>query len=360
MKFDINQLSPLIEAGYIARQSHPRLPLVIHNYTQRCQFDQAWNDLTLVCRGLITDDSGTVIARPFRKFFNLEEHEREGSALPPINWNQGFYVSEKLDGSLGILYASHDGPAISTRGSFISEQALEATDIWRERYATFDPLPGKTYLFEIVYPGNRIVLDYGPLRDLILLEVVDNEQGYGAPRQLIEAEAARIGCPVVPYLAGVDAAALASYETGETDREGIVVRFDDGLRVKIKLAEYKRLHRLLTGINARKVWECLSTGTDVDLDRVPDEFFQWVNETKTKLRSEFTAIERRAAEIFSQARADLGPDAVRKDFALSFMKTRELSGILFSMLDGKEYAAAIWKMIYPEHSPPWKGTGEES
>jgi RNA ligase len=333
---------------------------VIHNYTQRCQFDQAWNDLTLACRGLITDEAGTVIARPFRKFFNLEEHEREGSVLPSINWNQDFYVSEKLDGSLGILYLSHDGPAFATRGSFVSEQAIEATDIWRGRYAAFDPLPGKTYLFEIVYPANRIVLDYGALRDVILLDVMDIESGHGAPRQLIEAEAERIGCPVVQHVADVDAAALASYETGETHREGIVVRFDDGLRIKIKLAEYKRLHRLLTGINARKVWECLSTGTDVDLDRVPDEFFQWVTDTKAKLRGEFAAIERRATEVFSQARADLGESAVRKDFALSFMQTRDISGILFAMLDGKEYAPAIWKMIYPEHSPPWKGTGEES
>jgi len=40
------------------------------------------------------------------------------------------------------------------------------------------------------------------------------------------------------------------------DREGLVVHFTDAdQRVKIKYAEYVRLHRIVTGLSARTVWE---------------------------------------------------------------------------------------------------------
>ena len=148
----IEEIAPLRDMGYISTQVHPNMPLMIHNYTQRCQFDRHWNTTTLDCRGLITDMEGNIVCRPFPKFFNVEEHEAENSPLPELNWNQSFTVTEKMDGSLGILYESHDGLAIATRGSFTSEQAVEATRIFREKYGSFKPIPWCTYLFEIIYP----------------------------------------------------------------------------------------------------------------------------------------------------------------------------------------------------------------
>ena len=41
----------------------------------------------------------------------------------------------------------------------------------------FCPKPGKTYLFEIIYPENRIVVDYGDYKGLVLIDVIDNETG---------------------------------------------------------------------------------------------------------------------------------------------------------------------------------------
>lgn len=358
MKIDLLKIAAVKELGHVATQRHPSLPLLIHNYTQRCQFDQGWDDTTLACRGLITDESGAIICRPFRKFFNVDEHERDGSILPPINWNQPFYVSEKLDGSLGILYHDEYGLSIATRGSFVSWQAQEATAIWRERYCAFEPIPGLTYLFEIIFPANRIVLDYGQTRDLFLLEIVANHSGLGAPRTLIESEAKRIGCPVVQQISISDTDAIRSYETGDLDREGIVVRFDDGMRVKIKLAEYKRLHRLITGINARKIWECLATGMEIDLERVPDEFFQWVTATKLGLLEQYQSLYTRATARFEFMRGSRA-DAPRKEYALEFLKERDISGLCFALLDGKNIGPLVWKAIYPAHSVPWKN-GEYS
>src|SRR3982751_5016229 len=137
MKIDLQPLRDLQEQGIVSIQRHPELPLLIHNYTQRCQWERLWNDLTLHCRGLITDLEGNVVARPFPKFFNLSEHEghevsaHEGFRLPPIDWKQDFTALKKYDGSLGILYFADDGPRLATRGSFTSDQAIRGTQILR-------------------------------------------------------------------------------------------------------------------------------------------------------------------------------------------------------------------------------------
>jgi RNA ligase len=82
----------------------------------------------------------------------------------------------------------------------------------------------------------------------------------------------------------------------DNDREGFVLRFESGQRVKIKFDEYKRLHKLLTGVSPKAIWDILRTGGDLQkiVDRVPDEFHQWVRETENDLRHHFTLIEERS------------------------------------------------------------------
>jgi len=144
--------------GLITARAHPSEDLIIWNYTPQCQYAGAWDEVTLQARGLITKSDGTIVARAFRKFFNYEQHHGDLPLEP-------FKVTEKLDGSLGILFFINDTPQIATRGSFTSDQALRATKILHERYKDFFPhllaTSHYTYLFEIVYPGNRVVVDYG-------------------------------------------------------------------------------------------------------------------------------------------------------------------------------------------------------
>ena len=84
------------DEGLLYKQTHPTLPLTIWNYTETVQYSGNWDEITLMARGLVTDNHGTVIARPFTKFFNMEE--RKHVATPE------FEVFEKLDGSLGIVF----------------------------------------------------------------------------------------------------------------------------------------------------------------------------------------------------------------------------------------------------------------
>ncbi len=130
--FDLIDLEQAIEAGFVRTQVHPTLPLTIFNYTELAAYEGVWTPVTKQCRGLIVHtDTGEVRARPFRKFMN---HGQDGAHAG--SHDDAVIVTDKQDGSLGILFPTGDGGhAVATRGSFASEQAQHATVLWQERYA---------------------------------------------------------------------------------------------------------------------------------------------------------------------------------------------------------------------------------
>ena len=344
---DPELLAQLLASGHLRREQHPDLALVIYNYTAATQFDRVWNDVTLRCRGLITDTSGVVVARPFPKFFNYAEHE--SGSLP----SGVVHVTDKLDGSLGILYPVPGGHALSTRGRFSSPQARHATEVWRERYAgRFFPNPAWTYLFEIIYPANRIVVDYGDLDDLVLIGAVETETGSSVP--LVEVAASWPG-PVVeemPYRTLSDALSAPA----RPNREGVVVHFvDDDVRVKIKHDEYVRLHRLVTGVSERRIWEALSAGVDLHewLEAVPDEFYRFVVDTRTRLLGEFERLHTEVTARYDELVGGLPDGWTRKDFALGVGRVDwPLARALFLVLDGSNFDHLVWRELRPaEHVP---------
>lgn len=332
--------------GFLTCRSHPTGRLLIWNYTPKCQFDQAWDDVTMQARGLITTPEGEIVARPFKKFFNLDQHQGHLPLEP-------FTVTAKADGSLGILYWLNDVPQIATRGSFTSEQAVKATEILHHKYCgILDSInPDYTYLFEIIYPDNRIVVDYGKLEELVLLAVIHTESGLEMDIHGPTASGSFHDLfPLVKHYDGIhDLAQLQVIQ--EENAEGFVIRFQSGLRLKLKFAEYIRLHRLMTKVNARVIWDLLRTGQSFDelLERVPDEFYAWVRRTQNDLLTRFAAIEQQCQEVVNQVQ-NL---PTRKEQAAVIMKTH-YPGVTFAMLDQKNYQEAIWKQLYPEASRPFK------
>lgn len=346
MEQAFTQLLPhMLREGYVFVQRHPAQDLYIYNYTPKAQYERLWNDVTLQCRGLILDGNGGVVARPFRKFFNLEEV----SNLPA----EPFEVYEKLDGSLGILYWAGEQAFIATRGSFTSEQSRKANQILHARYGHVLPrLERKhTYLFEIIYPENRIVVDYGPQEDLVLLAVIETATGRELP--LIE-----VGFPVVERYNGLINLATIR-EKAARNKEGFVVKFASGYRVKVKFAEYVRLHRILTRVSSKHIWEYLRDDRPMEelLEQVPDEFYQWVRVTENGLKARYAAIEKEAKDQYAVLLRQLGEGFSRKDFAA--LATQYLNPhLLFGLLDGKDLGGRIWKMVEPEFDKPFK-TAEE-
>lgn len=344
-KVDLKKLQEYIDNKLINTQKHDKFDLLIHNYTPKCQYDKIWDEYTMSCRGLITDLNGNIISRPFKKFFNLGEYTDPNSKLPPLNWKQGFCATEKFDGSLGILYPTPDGYKIATRGSFNSDQAIEATKMLQN--ITHNFYPNYTYLFEIIYPENRIVIDYGKNRSLTLLDVIDTFTGQSVYN--FEKFAKELNCYCVFDL-GLKQSELEKI-TGN-NREGIVVRFDDGTRIKIKIEEYVRLHRLITGCSSKTIWEHLKEGRPFDelLDRVPDEFYDWVKETSEDLQKQYEEIDRDCQYDFGWIFSQHGHD--RKEFA-EFARKHAYPQILFSLLDKKDHSQIIWKMLKPAFSKPF-------
>lgn len=317
-----------IEAGYINSQQHPTAPLRILNYSQRAQFEWRWNAETMQCRGLIVDHRWNIVSRPFQKFFSVEQLNGAVPVGP-------FEAYEKMDGSLGILYFVDGKPQIASRGSFISDQALRASSMLATKYPDATLRRDCTYLFEIIYPENRIVVDYGDLEELVLLAVIETKTGHEMPLSQCD-----VGFPVVKRYDGIGQFdELMATQDGT--REGFVVRFESGQRVKIKFDEYKRLHKLLTGVSPRAIWDVLRSGGDMArvVDRVPDEFFQWVRETEGCLRASFSTIE-------ATARAQMTTGGSRKEIAARFNQCQYPS-VMFAMLDGKDYSEQIWRMVRP-------------
>jgi len=344
MKYlDKQNLEKMIAERYISVQKHPTEDLYIYNYTQKAQFDRVWNNETMNCRGLILDGQGNVVARPFSKFFNLQEAIDQGEQLPL----EDFVVQEKFDGSLGILYWVNNKPYLATRGSFTSDQSRVGTEILQGYAQYFDELNRDyTYLFEIIYPENRIVVDYKGRKDIVLLAVVDTHTG---EEKDIYRECS--GFPFAGFVDGVD-----DYKTlssrAEANKEGFVIRFKNGKRYKVKFDEYVRLHRLITGVNARRIWDLLRNNESFDelLERVPDEFFAWVSSTKAHLQGQFNGMEEYSREIFEKA----VKMETRKEQAIYVQQSTKNPGIVFAMLDGKDHASIIWKLLKPKHETPFK------
>jgi len=332
---NINLLQEMLAQGYVIRQKHPTEKLWIYNYSTATQYERVWNEITMQCRGLILDENYQIIARPFEKFFNLGEMENQ---LIP---DEPFDVYEKMDGSLGILYWYQGKAFIATRGSFQSEQSVVGNAILQKKYGHLIAQleQDKTYLFEIIYPSNRIVLNYGNLEDLILLAVIDNATGKDCPLP-------DIGFSLVKkYNHLQDLQQLEKLE--EENKEGFVVRFKSGLRYKIKFAEYVRLHRIITKVSSISIWEYLRTGQTLAeiLEHVPDEFYDWIKQEQANLQAQFQGIE-------AQCQADYKELATRKETAMYFM-TCSYPPVLFKMLDKQNYAPEIWKRLKPKFQKPF-------
>jgi RNA ligase len=120
--------------------------------------------------------------------------------------------------------------------------------------------------------------------------------------------------------------------------------------MKIKGDEYKRLHRILTNISNRDIWEILKDGKSFDeiLEKVPDEFYNWVKETARDLTVRFENIDDDYNNIFNSINT-----IDRKDFAEK-AKNYPHPSILFAMYDGKPTHNIIWKLLYPQYSKPFK------
>jgi RNA ligase len=340
--FSLEDLEKAISDGWVRSQTNEDDTLSIYNYTEAAQYKRYWNDVTLNCRGLILDNDMNIVARPWKKFFNYGERPLLFSTDDPIE------ATDKKDGSLGILYRhpmTYDWK-IATRGSFQSDQAIHATMVWQNKYSHIVfPDVVMTYLFEVIYPKNRIVLDYDDMDDLVLLGAVNKKYGYYyGPAQA----AGMLSWPgpvteVFEYRTTNDA-----FKDYRENAEGLVIRCGSEM-VKLKQADYVALHKLVTGLNERAVWERLKDGETRDsiCSSLPDEFHGFVDEVVDGLEKDFQSIYLTAHLDYCKVLNRMKVRHTRKDFALEAIKCPN-SSLLFNFLDNKSNDESIWNMIRPK------------
>lgn len=353
--------------------------VTVYNYTPAAQYGNVWTRETLACRGLTVDCDGRVLARPFPKFF----HPAEPHAPPLPPGEVPLVVNDKMDGSLGIGY-HHPGRGrrIATRGSARSPQADEATRIWREKYRDVSFGEHVTPLFEIVYPDNRIVVDYGPMRDLVLLAVLNVRTGADLPLEQFDWPG-----PVARTHRFESFEHLGAHMNRDRPEdapgEGYVARFDLGpdrphLRYKLKWVEYVTMHRIRFGLTGRNVWETLAAAdcarrgvpprtaaarlrmspddyrvlSDPDTDlraTLPEEFHDWYDRTARQITDNFRTQKRRHERLTARAVADGATGRVLAD-RIKHLADRHGANraILFALAKDQPTARPmLWSTVKP-------------
>lgn len=190
------------------------------------------------CRGLIFDETGAIMSRPYHKFFNINEKEETQSHR--LDLTRAHIVMDKLDGSMIRPVRMHGMVRLATK--------MGVTDIAMEAEKLLDPgqydwledmmIDGFTPIFEYVAPTNKIVVEYAEAK-LILTAVRETVSGeyrslrqWDAPFEIVS------GADSI-----YDLDAYLSVARGETSREGDIIRFADGHMVKVKNDWYVQIHK---------------------------------------------------------------------------------------------------------------------
>lgn len=336
-----NDLNELIEAGMVNEIHHPVANLTMYNYSKECQANACWCDTTKKCRGLIVDGDNNIVARPMAKFFNYEEYV-QWDTMDMIPTEERFEVTEKLDGSLGILYWVDDTPFITTKGSFESEQGAHATALLHDRYKNiWNRLDRNlTYMFEIIYPGDPHIVRYNDVDDIFLIAVQDTN----IPGKEIPVEDYADIFNVVPKYPDVEDWTKVRENIDGTNREGFVIKFESGFRLKLKYEEYVKLHYYKHAITPKKILEYVIEDRLEELEEVWNKFDEesqiYYNEMVQGLNEKFEAI---YDEFMSVHKTGF---ETRKDAAM-YYQTCKYPSLHFA----KEFSSEevldklIWKMV---------------
>lgn len=334
------------------RESDKFPDLAMLHYAEEAHFEQKWNPFNLMCRGLIVDlKNNKILAYPFNKFFNIGERpetqysflEREGS----------FEVSEKLDGSLLILFKDPTTGKffVTTKGSFDSEHGEYATKRIPDQLKADIFVDNYTLMFELISKKYQIVIDYekkGYPEALYLVGVrhlptnmllsYKEVQEFAMQHQLYT---------IKTYLnfKSLDEIIEDTKHLPVLD-EGYVIRFkSNGLMVKVKGAEYLRVHRFISRLSPKFILEALGGGNEDELIKLaPEEYREDVVATIKLFKKQYKEITKQIYSLYEYSPVD----CPRKVFALWVMKEvpSEYRSFMFTLLDGRNLPdQKLYKLI---------------
>lgn len=302
------------------------------------------------CRGLIFDKQGNLISRPFQKFFNV--NEREETQVQHIDFSKPHRILSKLDGSMIRPIRINGDWRLGTKMG-ITDVAMQAEAYIADKphFAKFFDFcehlgeNGVTPIFEWLSRQQRIVIDY-PVDELVLLAVRDNLTGEYYVYEMLEKISREFNMGIVRQFPGSMQSMqdLIDHTRAAEGIEGYVVRFDDGMMVKIKGDWYVQIHKAKEQIGREKNLIAMLLDNNIDdvkpfllqddLDRLEDfeyAFWKGIHATVEELKKDFS-------EYHRQSRRDF---AIQIQECLSFWTWP----ILFKMYDGHDCLEVVLDVI---------------
>lgn len=341
------EMDNLVEQGYLKQVISPCGNLVLFDYTDKTTYERKWTKHTKNNRGTIYERyTGKVVSRPFGKFFNMGE--LPVSKQRNLLKSKSFTVLEKLDGSMIQAFYYNDKWNFATRGSFTSDQARKAEEIYLDNYTSSLSTLRKdvTFLFEVIYPENRIVVDYKDTTDIRLTAIFHTESG--------EELMVNYGNNLLPTCNKYEFTSIqeviVKLDTLPYNEEGYVVRFSNGERVKFKGKEYVEMHRIVTNTSPLSLWENMSNGK-VDrklLESIPEEFSARYVDIAKQLEKRYKELLNEATDTTKSIALICNND--RKEIGLYLSRNEvEYSQLVFPIFLGK--SEAIEKLVMREIRP---------
>lgn len=317
--------------------------LYIFNYSKSCQYSKSWDDITKMCRGLVVNSNGEVIAKSFNKFFNLFELDEE-KQNKIRDCRREFKVYEKLDGVLGIMFNYNGEWQFCTRGAFGNHFALWMDEWYKEKEFGSNLKECNTYLFEMINKNNGLTVRYKE-DDMHMLAII-NRNTYEEEDYIKVAKELGLKYAEEVYT-GNDINKALALDIGE-NKEGHVIKWDNNFRIKVKGAWYLQMFRLVSGLTEKRVWESLENGL------VPKEVKEAVpEELKEEIMVKINNLEnkyKRTEEFIKKAYKELPQGMERRElyeYMDSNKKYTMLKGAMFSLLDGKSIDKIVKEMIKP-------------
>jgi RNA ligase len=209
-----------------------------------------------------------------------------------------------------------------------------------------------TLLFEIIYPDNRIVVDYGNEEMLVLLAARNTITGEYYDGEFLAEVACRYNFITVafhsmPQNAQDIAVLVRGWDNG---REGVVVEFRDGSRWKFKADAYVQVHRLLSRLSFKRILEAIRDGViDDTLPLLPPHLQKGVLATMDEIAQVRQLVRERVFRVYATAPLE---GTTRGDFARWVMAFhKDISMYLFRLYDNQEIDRDIWKHAFRDYTP---------
>jgi RNA ligase len=319
MKMSIHFLEKLkeeVRTGMVSKIKNGDLS--IYNYTSKAQYSKSLNEVSEMCRGLVLTEEGEVVAFPFSKFYNYEELSNEQKAMFSVEnieeiWN-------KEDGSLIVAFYWNGVWETITRGSWNSTQAISGKKLLTEKFLNGGAKETNTYCFELTGPSNINVTRGYDKDELILLGIINKETGEEVSSDDLILCGKELGFSTPKFWKKEEFSFGLIKKSSNPNFEGVVIKNSEGKRCKIKTELYFKLHKLLSGLSQKRIFElwCKKKEDDFSLlDQIPDEFYKEVNRGLEEIDVLWECFEKKAIQDLEKTKDLFSKGLSRKDVAVN-------------------------------------------